>query len=163
MLTLLSSVVGFLTSGVPKALEYFQDKSDKKHELELMRLQTEREIELQKTGVMVQKEIAEIELDRTVTDARIRESEALYRFSSTLTDGASKWIVNLRASVQQCVTYGLFFLLVFVDAYAMWFAYKQGVEFTTALNNIWDDETQALWAAIVSFWFGGRQFNTKRK
>jgi len=80
-----------------------------------------------------------------------------------LTDGASKWIVNLRASVQPCVTYGLFFLLVLVDVYAMWFAYKQGVQFTTALNNIWDDETQALWAAIVSFWFGGRQFNTKRK
>lgn len=163
MLTLLSSVIGYLTSGTPKVLAYFQDKSDKKHELEVMRLQTEREIEVQKTGMWVQKEVAEIEFDRTVTEAQIRESEAMYKFSTSLTDGASRWIVNLRASVQPCVTYGLFILLVLVDSFAMWYAVRTGVEFHVALNNIWDEETQALWAAIVSFWFGSRQFNTKRK
>jgi hypothetical protein len=29
---------------------------------------------------------------------------------------------------------------------------------TTEYALIWSGETQALWAAIAAFWFGGRQF-----
>ena len=162
MLTLFSSLLGFLTAGVPKALQFYQDKDDKKHELEVMRMQLDRDLELQKSGVMVEKEIAEIELDRAVTEAQIRESEGLYKFSSSLTDGASKWVVNLRASVQPCVTYGLFGLLVLVEVFGMWYAYQVGVDFDTAITRLWEDHSP-LWATIVAFWFGGRQFNTKRK
>ena len=162
MLTLVSSILGFLTSGVPKVLEHFQDRKDKAHELALMRLQMEREIELNKSGAMVQREIAEIEMDRSVTDAQIREAESIYGFSKSMTDGASQWIVNLRASVQPCVTYGLFGLLVFVEAFGMWYAYKVGVDFDTAISRLWEDHAP-LWGTIVAFWFGGRQFNTKRK
>ena len=43
MLTLVSTVVSFLMGGLPKFLDFFQDKADKKHELELARMQTERE------------------------------------------------------------------------------------------------------------------------
>ena len=30
-----------------------------------------------------------------------------------------------------------------------------------ALNKIWDDRVMALWACILTFYFGGRQFNKK--
>ena len=43
MMTILSTVISFLMGGVPKILDIFQDKADKKHELELARMQTERE------------------------------------------------------------------------------------------------------------------------
>ena len=46
MLTLLSTLISFLMSGTPKILEFFQDRSDKKHELDLARLQTERELQI---------------------------------------------------------------------------------------------------------------------
>ena len=35
MLTLFSTLISFLMGGLPKILDYFQDRSDKKHELEL--------------------------------------------------------------------------------------------------------------------------------
>ena len=35
MLSLLGSVLGFGTSFLPKVMDYFQDKQDKKHELSL--------------------------------------------------------------------------------------------------------------------------------
>jgi hypothetical protein len=46
MLSLLSTLGGLLISGLPKLLEFFQNKSDQKHEIALARLQTERELQL---------------------------------------------------------------------------------------------------------------------
>ena len=47
MLTLLSSLLGFGTSFVPKILDFVQDKSDKAQELKIMALQIEREVSSQ--------------------------------------------------------------------------------------------------------------------
>ena len=51
MLTLLSSLLGFGTSFMPKILDYFQDKSDKKHELMLMDKQLEQQLKLGELGL----------------------------------------------------------------------------------------------------------------
>ncbi|SMG65708.1 hypothetical protein BMETH_374311521935, partial [methanotrophic bacterial endosymbiont of Bathymodiolus sp.] len=34
--------------------------------------------------------------------------------------------------------------------------FDQGLDFVIALPQIWDRETQALFAAVMSFWFGQR-------
>jgi len=39
MLSLISTLGGLLISGLPKLLEYFQNKADQKHELALARMQ----------------------------------------------------------------------------------------------------------------------------
>ncbi len=41
MLSLLSTLGGLLISGLPKLLEFFQNKADQKHELELVRAHPE--------------------------------------------------------------------------------------------------------------------------
>ena len=43
MLSLLGSVLGFGTSFLPKVMDYFQDKEDKKHELLLMDKQIQQQ------------------------------------------------------------------------------------------------------------------------
>jgi hypothetical protein len=40
MLTLFSSLISFLMGGLPKILELFQDRADKKHELALAAMQS---------------------------------------------------------------------------------------------------------------------------
>ena len=50
MLSLLSTLGGLLISGLPKLLDYFQNKADQAHELELARMQSERELALAKEG-----------------------------------------------------------------------------------------------------------------
>jgi len=40
--------------------------------------------------------------------------------------------------------------------------FMQGVDWTTALEVTWDAETQALFAAIMSFWFGNRAMSKAR-
>ena len=133
MLTLLGSVLGFGTSFLPKVMDYFQDKSDKKHELEVMMKQ------------------AEIQLDKTAIDANIREVETIHEHDSSI-DGAP-WVNTLRASVRPIITY-MFFAEFVILTIAVWGGWITTSEYTL----IWNSETQALWAAIAAFWFGGRQF-----
>ena len=60
MLTILSTLISFLMGGLPKLLDFFQDRQDKRHELDLARMQIERELELRKAGFEAQERIEQI-------------------------------------------------------------------------------------------------------
>jgi hypothetical protein len=155
--------------GLPKILDFFQDKSDKKHELELAKVQTERELALAKEGFMAQQRIEEIRLDeiktQTTSDQNIAlmaaqqaEMQAIYAHDMSLNEGTSRWMKNLRASVRPVITFGFFFLLVAIDIGLFAYGWQRGADFKELADMLWDDETQALFAAIISFHFGGRAF-----
>jgi len=138
MLTLLGSLLGFGTSFLPKVMDFFQDKSDKKHELAVMERQ------------------AEINLDATAIEANIREVETIHEHDAALDGGG--FINGLRASVRPVITYlfmGLF-LAVEISTYVL--LLNKGLSPGDALVGIWNDQIMAMWAAILAFWFGGRQF-----
>ena len=42
-------------------------------------------------------------------------------------------------------------------------ALEKGTDFAEAINLLWDDETKAIFAAIISFWFGSRAIEKSRK
>ena len=75
MLTMLSTFLSFLMGGLPKILDFFQDKSDKSHELKLAQLQTERELQMLERGYKAQERIEEIKLDE-IKPLRSRTSQA---------------------------------------------------------------------------------------
>jgi hypothetical protein len=169
MLTLLSTLVSFLMGGLPKILDFFQDRQDKSHELKLAQMQTERELQLAAAGYVAQQQIEAIKLDeiRTQTasaekvsliDAQSAEMSAIYAHDTALSEGTSKWMKDFRASVRPVITYGFFFLLVGIDGVLAYKGLTSGVEFNALADQLWDDETQALFAAIISFHFGGRAF-----
>jgi len=169
MLTLLSTVVSFLMGGLPKILDFFQDKSDKKHELELAKMQTERELQMLERGYAAQARVEEIRLDQiqaqsemqtqqTLIQAQQAEMQAIYAHDMSLNEGTSTWMKNLRASVRPVITYGFFFLLVFIDAGLFWYGWTRGVDFATLADMLWDAETATLFASIIAFHFGGRAF-----
>ena len=60
MLSLLGSVLGFGTSFLPKVMDYFQDKQDKKHELSLMDKQLEQQIQIGKQKMQMMNISADI-------------------------------------------------------------------------------------------------------
>ena len=161
MLTLLSTLLGFFSSGLPKVLDFFQDRSDKKHELELARLQTERELQMAERGFLAQQKVEEIKLEQVVTEGFYKEREALYAHDIEIGKGASQWVINLRACVRPAITFGLFALLVVVDIAGIWYAWTQGADFVTMIDTVWDDETQMVWASIIAFWFGSQAFSKR--
>jgi len=169
MLTLVSTFISFLMGGLPKLLDFFQDKSDKSHELKLAQMQTDRELQLAAAGYVAQQHIEEIKLDEIKTqaasaekvsliDAQSAEMNAIYAHDTALSEGTSTWMKDLRASVRPVITYGFFFLLVGIDSVLAYKGLTTGVDFVQLANQLWDDETQALFAAILTFHFGGRAF-----
>jgi hypothetical protein len=172
MLTLLSTLISFLMGGLPKLLAFFQDMSDKAHELELAQLQIQRELEMRKLGFEAQERVEHIKSEQlametasqttqTVIAAQQAEMQALYAHDTSMNEGTSQWMKNLRASVRPVITYGFFFLLVFVDVAGFWYGYHMSVPFNDLLEMLWDSDTQALFASIIAFHFGGRAFGSK--
>jgi hypothetical protein len=161
MITLITTLVSFLAGGLPKLLGFFQDRADKSHEMAMARLQTERELELRKAGFEAQQRVEEIRVEGQMIEAASAERSALYAHDIAIGQGASQWMVNLRAGVRPIITYGLFLLLVFVDVAGFVYAWQHGVDFQIMLNNIWDSETQIIWASVISFWFGSQAFGKK--
>ena len=150
MLSLLGSLLGFGTSFLPKVMDYFQDKSDKKHELMVMEVQIKQ-----------QKELALQKLEMVNVEADIREVEALQKSMQAPT--GVKWVDGLRGSVRPVITYAFFLLFCFVEISAYLALTARGVSGLDALNAVWDEDTKALFAAVIAFWFGGRAINRARK
>jgi hypothetical protein len=158
MLTLFSTLISFLSGGLPNLLNFFQDKSDKKHELAMAAMQMDQQLRMQQAGFQSQEHIEEIKTHQYEIQAQADERQALYAHDIAIGQGASQWVINMRASVRPAITFGLFFLLVFVDVFGFYYAIHTDVPFDTALNILWDDETQTIWASVVSFWFGTQAF-----
>ncbi|PRE30446.1 hypothetical protein C6P92_00215 [Burkholderia multivorans] len=76
----------------------------------------------------------------------------------------SPWVEALQASVRPVITYAFFlvFAVVKVSALAT-LLQTDGVTLAAALQATWDEETQALFAAVMSFWFGSRQISKMRR
>jgi hypothetical protein len=154
--------------GLPKLLDFFQDRADKAHELELARMQTERELTLKKAGLDAQERIEHIQTEQVqinadVTNAQtaLQERQALYAHDIEISKGASQWVINARAMVRPALTYGMFALLVFVDVAGFLYAWHSATPFGECLDQLWDNDTQLIWASIVAFWFGSQAFEKK--
>jgi hypothetical protein len=169
MLTIFSTLVSFLMGGLPKILDFLQDKSDKGHELKLAQMQTERELQLAAAGYVAQQQIEAIKLDeikvqteadnkQALIGAQQAEMNAIYAHDTSLNEGTSQWMKDLRASVRPVITYGFFFLLVGIDGVLAYKGLTSGVDFVQLAEQLWDNETQALFASIIAFHFGGRAF-----
>ena len=151
MMTLLSTLLGFASGGLPKLLEFFQSKSDHKQELALAKLQNDRDMEMAKRGFVAQARVEEIR-----TEAQTHS--ALLQHDVEIGKGASRWVVNMRAMVRPTITYGLFFLLVIIDIAGVWYAWTTNVPFNVMIDAVWDEDTQIIWASVISFYFGTRAF-----
>lgn len=165
MMTLISTVVSFLMGGLPKIFDFLQDRSDKKHEIELATMQMTQQLQMQQQGFVAQQKTAEIQLEGLKIDAEVKENQqkidehiALLAHDTASAVGASTWVINARAMVRPAITYGMFLLLAFVDIFGFYYAIHTGVGFADALNLLWDDDSQQIFASIIAFYFGGQAF-----
>jgi len=169
MLTLASSLLSFLMSGLPNFLKLFQDRADKKHEIELAKMQTEREMQLLAAGYAAQQKIEEIKLDEiktqteadtkmSVIDAQKAEMQALYNHDIEIGKGAAQWVINIRAATRSLLTLGFYLLLVLIDIGIFIHGMTHDASFNDMANQLWDEDTRIMFAAIITFHFGGRAF-----
>jgi len=161
MMTLLSTFMSFLAGGLPKILEVFQDRQDKHHELQILQMQKERELEMASRGFLAQERMEEIKTEQIQIQADAQERQALYNHDIEIGKGASRWMINLRASVRPVVTYIFVLELVALNAAGVWYAYTQGVAFAIAMENVFSEDEMLILSSIIAFWFGTQAFGKK--
>ena len=142
MMTLLGSLLGFGTSFLPEVLNYFKASQNHKHNLE--RMQVEMEMMTKRN---------ELKLNIIDKQAEIKETEGLYKHDAM---DAGGFVNALRGSVRPVITYCFFALFVAVQAVVIMRVMAEGGNWTEAVPLMWTAETQGLFAAIMSFWFGNR-------
>jgi len=161
MLSIISGILGFATSGLPSVLDYFKNKGDQKHEQAMARLEMERAMEMAKAGFASQERIEEFRTDQVEMETYAQERLALYKHDAEISQNASTWVINLRASVRPVITYLMLFVLLFVDIVGLIWAIKSGVDFATAMEIVFSNEEMAIFASIIGFWFGSRRWDKK--
>jgi hypothetical protein len=161
MMTMLSTFLSFLAGGLPKILQIFQDRQDKKHELALVAAHKERELALAERGFIAQARVEEIKLEQIQTQTALEERQALYQHDMEIGKGASQWMINLRASVRPVVTYIFVLELVALNIAGVWYAYTTGIPFAIAMENVFSDDEMLILSSIIAFWFGTQAFGKK--
>lgn len=151
MLSLLGSLIGFAGSAVPSIMGHFEKKENNKLQLEQMRLAGE----LKKDGV---------DLDLKVYEAKGADEEhkRLIEHDISMKDDGGI-IGGLRKSVRPVITYMFFILFAAVEGITVYALLSSGADATTIKDAVWTDETQAIFAAIISFWFGSRALSKNSK
>lgn len=162
MITLFTTLISFLAGGLPKILEFFQDRQDKMHELDIIKMQTERELALAAQGFIAQERIEEIRTDQVALQAQSDTIQAALKHDAKLADGASQWVIDLRSSVRPIVTYIFVLELLIINIVAMWWAINTGVDFGLALDLVFSEDEMTIVSSIVAFWFGTQAFAKKR-
>ena len=134
MLSILSGILGFATSGLPSVLKFFEQKNDQKHEQEMAKLEIQRAMELAKAGYASQEKIEEFKTDQVEMETYAEERVALYKHDEKVAEGASTWVINLRASVRPIITYIFVFILLVVDFVGLYWAIQSGHNYAEAMH-----------------------------
>ena len=151
MLSLLGSALGFAGSALPAVTDIIKNKSEQKFELEKMRVAAE----LRKSGY-------DFELKAHEAQASDKEHERLIQHDIAI-NGSKGYISALQRSVRPVITYFFFALFVTIEIVLLREAIKSGMDVSSAIQILWDEDTKAIFAAIVSFWFGSRAIDKARR
>lgn len=147
MITLFASIAGFITSLIPEILRFFKDRLDKSHELQLM----DKQIRFSK--IAGSKSPEEIQMTRDVV-----EQLSLY---STYKTGIN-WVDALNGSVRPVLAYSFFGMYAAIKIIQYKYIAKTAL-LVEYIDIIWSIDDQAIFASIVSFYFGQRAFARARK
>ena len=148
---LLGSLVGFGGSVVPAITDYFGKKQDQKFELQKM----QKRAELMQAGYTQELEM----FDRQASD---KEHARLIEHDISINKGTG-FVSGLQKSVRPIITYAFFGLFATVEVTLLMQAIESELPLNEAITVLWDDDTKAIWAAIVSFWFGSRAIEKSRQ
>ena len=167
MLSLISTLGGLLISGLPKLLEFFQNKADQKHELALARVQTERELQLAAAGFAAQLKIEEVRTEQVAMETDARMTEAALAHDAKVLEKASTWVSSYVGTVRPTVTYIFVIELVAINAFMAWYLYQTPGLITNMddvvryADLIFSSDEMAMLGGVIGYWFGSRGWARK--
>lgn len=146
MITILASLVGFISSLIPEIMKFFLDKNDKKHELQILEQQ-----------IKIRKETNLSQLEEIIAMNSFKESQALYKTYKT----GICWVDALNGTVRPVLAYSFFAIYTFIK-YLQYKVISASVTINEIINILWSVDDQAIFAGIISFYFGQRAVSKLR-
>jgi len=140
MITILASLVGFISSLIPEILKFFLDKNDKKHELEIL----DHQIKLKNTGHSTK-------LEEILAMNALSESQSIYKTYKT----GICWVDALNGTVRPVLAYSFFGIYAFIK-FLQYKIIAVSINVNDIANILWSVDDQAIFAGIISFYFGQR-------
>jgi len=155
MSVIAGSIIGLGSAIATGVIDIVGKKQERKAKIEemgaeaaLLKVKAETEIERIKVEGDQRKQEAGLAAD-------VDEIKKLYDHDMSLT-GTAGWIQSLRASVRPFITYIFFFMFLATKICLLSYAIKTGADLLKIADVILDAETQTLFSAVISFWFGSR-------
>ena len=145
MLTFLTAIaptlIGLFSSAIPNLVKYLERSQENKHEVELIKLKMEAAAQ-------------GLEYDRiaATVKATVEEGKSIRDHDVELTD--NKFINMVRASIRPVLTIFFFLCFVAIKATVAWIMISNGAPAELVLNTVWDVYTNAIFGAIMGFYFG---------
>jgi hypothetical protein len=167
MLSLFSTLGGLLISGLPKLLEFFQNKADQAHELRLAALQNERELAMAAQGYAAQARVEEIRTEQVAMQTDAEKVTAALDHDKEIVRNASKWVVNYIGTVRPTITYIFVLELVAINFFMCYYLYTNPGLITSMddvlryADIVFSEDEMALLSGIIAYWMGSRSWSKK--
>lgn len=147
MITLIASIAGFITSLIPEIIRFLKDRLDKAHELQLM----DKQIRFSKMSGLKTPEEIQMNID-------VIEQLSLYSTYKTGID----WVDALNGTVRPVLAYSFFAMYAAIKIIQYSYITRTSL-LVEYIDVIWSVDDQAIFASIVSFYFGQRAFAKNRR
>lgn len=147
MLTLLGTLLGFFGSIFPDLLKMLRESHDRKHEIAIL----DRQLEQQKRGYA--QRLEEISLKGNLQIEAL-QNQMLYKTYFT----GIKWVDALNGTVRPVIAYAFFTLYALVKI----LSFIAMPDSNFIYGTLWTEEDSAVFAGIISFYFGQRAMSKVR-
>ena len=147
-----SGIIGSLLGGLfrlaPELLKFFDKANERKHELEMFRLQTDLE-----------RQRGEFRIEERYVDHSVAQLEAIgeaFKEQSATASKSYPWVAAASAMVRPGVTYIMFVFYIVFKVIMLFAGWDSNVTWLEILNAMWTPEDFGMLQMIVTFWFVGR-------
>ena len=143
LLALLSPLFGILGSLLPSIVNIFARKQELQYQIQLNKLQMDAAVQN-----------AQIQIAIEDAKADVADAESVRSYDNNIDGG--RFINTLRASIRPVITYAFFILFVMIKLIVIYEMVNSNASMIEMIKAVWDQDTTALFGAIMGFWFGSR-------
>ena len=150
MLSGIVAVVAALAGMVPSIVQLSTLKANHAQQLAMAQLQ-----------MQAAKEGGALQIDLANAQADIRQADHIYGFAS----GASgnRFVDALAIFVRPYITLVFFHLWILIEVCLVVYGINSGYDLGQLAKLVWDDNTAAIFGAIMGFWFGDRMIKRRQQ
>lgn len=143
MITILASLIGFVSSSIPSVLKVYKHKNDLNHNLEILKIKQQ-----------LKDEGKEFEYDISVPQSEVDYNQIEIKKNQP-------FVYYLNESVRPIIAYGMFFQYIWIRYQILPYLDNENIDVKFVIETLWDNEDMAILSGIISFYFGTKFFEGK--